>query len=229
MANVRRMHQLYALVGTQFRRRRMALCLAIFGVRDSTRIVDLGGGYRTWEDLEVRPSVLLVNINAPTAPRDDMPNVTSVRGDATDLQYADDSFDLVFANSVIEHLSSPECQERFAAQVRRLAPSYWIQTPNRRFPMEPHYLTPFVHWFPPSLQKRLLRNLSVWGLIARPGQRQVDAVVDELRLLNERDLARLFPDARILREKALGLTKSIIAVRGGVSPEAQGAQGTADH
>ena len=36
---------------------------------------------------------------------------------------------------------------------------------------------------------------------------------EEINLLSARDLRRLFPDATIHRERMLGLTKSIIAVR----------------
>ncbi len=36
---------------------------------------------------------------------------------------------------------------------------------------------------------------------------------EEITLLAARDLRRLFPDAEIHREKVLGLTKSLIAVR----------------
>ena len=36
------------------------------------------------------------------------------------------------------------------------------------FPIEPHVLTPFIHWLPRKLQARLLRNFTVWGLMTRP-------------------------------------------------------------
>jgi hypothetical protein len=38
-------------------------------------------------------------------------------------------------------------------------------------------------------------------------------MVEEIRLLNEPEVAALFPDARILRETWWGMTKSIIAFR----------------
>ncbi|MBC8241801.1 MAG: hypothetical protein H8E30_15190 [Alphaproteobacteria bacterium] len=41
----------------------------------------------------------------------------------------------------------------------------------------------------------------------------VDALVDEIRLLNEAQMRELFPDATIVRERFLIFTKSLIAVR----------------
>lgn len=71
----------------------------------------------------------------------------------------------------------------------------WIQTPNRWFPMEPHYLTPFVHWLPKTIRKRLVRNFTLWGLLTRPSRAAVADMVDEIALLSERDLRELFPVA----------------------------------
>ena len=62
------------------------------------------------------------------------------------------------------------------------------------FPIEPHYLTPFVHWLPKALRRRILRRGSVWGWIARPTQAYVDGMVDEIRLLRRREMELLFPD-----------------------------------
>jgi predicted SAM-dependent methyltransferase len=63
------------------------------------------------------------------------PNIEPLVGDATDLgTWEDDSFDIVFSNSVIEHLETLEAQAAMAREVRRLAPSYWVQTPTSGFP-----------------------------------------------------------------------------------------------
>ena len=46
-----------------------------------------------------------------------------------------------------------------------------------------------------------------------PPERRSMEIVDEVRLVNAKELMALFPDARLLREKAFGLTKSYVVVR----------------
>lgn len=40
-------------------------------------------------------------------------------------------FDLVYSNSVIEHLGTWEKQQAFAAEARRVGRGYWIPTPGQ--------------------------------------------------------------------------------------------------
>ena len=89
----------------------------------------------------------------------------------------------------------------------------WIVARRKTRQMPPHWLGLFIHWLPPRWQRRLARNLTVWGLVNRPTQEQVDALVDEYRLLSYREMRELFPDCEIRRERFLGLTKSYVAVR----------------
>ena len=91
----------------------------------------------------------------------------------------------------------------------------FVQTPARRFFFEPHLLTPFVHWLPRRWQRRLLRNFTVWGWLARPVPAQVERHLVETRLLGLGEMRRLFPDCEIRCERFLGLTKSYVAVRQG--------------
>jgi hypothetical protein len=141
------------------------------------------------------------------------PNVVSVSGDGRELPFDDASFDVAFSNSVIEHVGDQGSQERFAAELRRVGRGVWAQTPARSFPVEPHYLTPGYQLLSPRWRRRLGRNASVWGLLARPDRARVDELADELRLLGAGEMRALFPDCDILRERWLGLTKSYIAVR----------------
>jgi hypothetical protein len=99
----------------------------------------------------------------------------------------------------------------FAAECKRVGAQYYVQTPNKWFPIEPHLLTPIIHWLPRELQRRLLRNFTVWGLMTRPSEQRCKSLMQEICLLDEQSLRRLFPEADIWHERVLGLTKSLMA------------------
>lgn len=114
---------------------------------------------------------------------------------------------------MIEHVGSLDRQRAFANEVRRVGDGVWVQTPANEFPIEPHYLSPFVHYFPKHVQKRVLRFFSFWGLLTRPSQEKINAKVDEIRLLSYNEMRELFPDCEIIRERFLWMTKSYVAMR----------------
>jgi len=177
------------------------------------RVLDVGGLPRAWQGVPIESEITILNIEA----LDDFEgsflraNHVSVVGDGTRLQFADKSFDMVYSNSVIEHLGTWERQQAFAAEACRVGRGYWIQTPAREFPLEPHYFGPFVHWFSKPVQKRLLRNFTLWGLLGRPTEKILDAVLAELRLLTFREFRKLFPAGQTWVERVLGLPKSYTA------------------
>lgn len=123
------------------------------------------------------------------------------------------AFDLAFSNSVIERLYDWESQKELANEIQRIAPKYFVQTPSKIFPVEPHFITPFIHYLPKNIQKNLVRNFTLWGIITRPNQEYCQKMVAELRLLNSQEMSQLFPDATLKIEKFAGLEKSIIAIK----------------
>jgi hypothetical protein len=208
-------HTLFALINPRFRRQRMAEFQSTFPeTRDST-VLDVGGTPMNWNLIGSKSRITLLNIRDPS-PSDtaDAPsNLRFVRGDGTHLQYPDKSFDLAFSNSVIEHVGTWENQKRFAAEISRVAENLWVQTPSRWFFIETHLITPFVHYLPKSWQRKLIRNFTIWGLLTRPDQAEVEGFLEEVRLVTYREMRRLFPDCEIRKEKFLLMTKSFIAVR----------------
>jgi SAM-dependent methyltransferase len=135
-----------------------------------------------------------------------------VIADARRLPFRDNAFDVAFSNSVIEHISGPGDREAFAAEIVRVGRRYYIQTPSRWFPVEPHLMTPLIHYLPRRIQRKLLRNFTVWGVLVRPTPEGCDAFLRDIRLMTAGELRRLFPAAEIWRERTLGLVKSLIAV-----------------
>lgn len=183
-----------------------------FALTTETTILDVGGAPETWELLDIRPRVTL--LNTPRT-REELAAAESwVAGDGRMLPFRDASFDIVFTNSVIEHVGDCESQGRFAAEVMRVGRAFWVQTPNRRFPVEQHLLTPVIHWLPKALQRVIVPRFTVWAVLVRPTPDRREFYIrhylEDIRLLTASELRTLFPGARIIRERFLGWTKSLI-------------------
>ena len=193
----------------------MALFLRLTGAGPGTRVLDVGGNPAIWRSIapESRPDVTYVNMPRAFEEGDDASRL--VFADGTRLPFGDASFDIAFSNSVIEHVGDREKQRKFAEEIRRVGRAYWVQTPNRWFPVEQHLLTPVVHWLPKSLQRALVPRANVWKFVAKPtpGQERFyyEHFLNDIRLLSAGELRRLFPGARIVRERFGGVTKSLVA------------------
>jgi hypothetical protein len=184
------------------------------------RVLDVGGTVDIWRLAPVMPRLVL--LNQVRARYEIGAGESVVLGDGASLPFADQSFDLVFSNSVIEHVGSRAEQGRFASEIARVGKQYWVQTPNRYFPIEHHLWTPFVHWLPRSWQAAILKRFSIWRLVTNYDavQREfyVNHYLDSIRLLSASELHALFPGATIVRERLLGWTKSLVAWRSDNKP-----------
>lgn len=188
---------------------RMKRFVDTMNLRPGQRVLDLGGTTKLWRLVDTPLHVTVLNLDEQRIDerRYGEHEFTIVRGDATDVTaFGDGSFDLVFSNSCIEHVGPPEKQAAFAREVRRLAPSYWVQTPAMGFPIEAHTGLPFWWTYPKPVREALIRR---WGR-TRPGYAEF---VAGTRVLSRRDLRSFFPDATITPERFMGLAKSHTAWR----------------
>jgi hypothetical protein len=192
-----------------FRRKRMRNFLRWMVVSEHTTIIDVGGTPFMWHLTNCDPSVTIVNLKAPWP----IEGSRVVLASGLALPFGDRSFDVCFSNSVIEHVGDARARADFAREVRRVARRYWVQTPNRRFPLETHFVCLFLHWLPSQITRRLIRHFSLWGWLTKRSQVDVDQALRTLTLLTEREMRELFPDATIIKERFLGMVKSLIAVR----------------
>ena len=190
-----------------FRSRRMATFARNFGINGETEVLDVGGLPGIWEMLPVRPRVTFLNVTP-----EGIQGKQGVVGNGCALPFKDKSFEIVFSNSVIEHVGDLNAQRRFAEECRRVGKRYYVQTPNRWFPVEPHFIAPLIQ-FVPLRVRPAVAALTPWGLLTRGSRQDREAFVRSIRLLTPNEVQALFPDAKRLDERFLGLRKSLIAAR----------------
>lgn len=193
---------LYRLGFWRFREARLRLFRETFCFEHGNLVLDVGAGrgyvWRRFFTNGDRPRVVAVDYSAIEKEHQEV-FACFVRADGCILPFGDGAFDLVWSNSTIEHVGDAARQAAFARELRRVGRAYFVQVPNRWFPLEPHTLLPLVSFLPYEWSNWIYRNLL--------GRR------DYLRLLSYAQVQSLFPEATIVREKVFGLTKSLVAFR----------------
>jgi hypothetical protein len=214
-----------ASVARLTRGRRQRRFLEQFPQLAQMRVLDLGGAAGTWLELDAHPAeVVLLNIpwvadrqENEIAAAGVSEWMRAVGGDACDPppELREQQFDLVFSNSVIEHVGGYERRRLFAKWTRELGEHYWMQTPNRNFPVEPHWLFPWFQFLPPAARAWVtgwwpLGNFT--RLREKPYRERLWNVL-EIELVSLAELKLHFPDGEIQRERLGPLTKSYVFTR----------------
>lgn len=202
----------------RMRRKRFKLFTDLIKTIESkspVRILDIGGTVRFWERMGVTSEnkfeITLLNLKTFETPH---PFIKSMGGDCRDMSvFKDKEFEIVFSNSLIEHLSKYPEQERLSKEIQRVGHAYFVQTPNFYFPVEPHFLFPFFQFFPLAIKSFILKYLKLWQDPAMDTMKPRE-IAESIRLLKRSELRRLFPGGKIYKEKFLGLTKSFIVYSG---------------
>jgi len=213
--------------GKKYRKNRGKFFKDFFYINNKTKILDLGGGSGEYlcsliED-KYQKQIIIADIDKKPLDRAKKKGLrTILLNEVGKLPFRHKQFDIVFCNSVIEHVTVPveevwnykngkrfieesfKSQKQFANEIRRIAKSYYVQTPNKFFPLEPHIWFPFVQFFPRSTQVRLTRLANkFWG----------KNIVPDCRLLTYKELRVLFPEADIYNEKVAGIIKSFVVIK----------------
>lgn len=185
------------------------------------RILDLGGTGEYWDQMDFKDlddvQITIFNLQRVDVKRD---HFVAVTGDAKDLTaYRDKEFDIVFSNSVIEHVGAFEDQMRMAKEILRVGKYHYVQTPNYFFPFEPHFLFPFFQMLPLSVRMLLVRHFRLGWFAMQADAQAARDLIASVRLLKKREIRKMFPDSLLVRERLWGLTKSfmIISKHGSVS------------
>jgi hypothetical protein len=199
-------------ISARRRRHRWDELVRRFPDLDSMRVLDLGGTPAFWRTAPRRPAhVTTVNLEPG---RTDEPWLRHLVDDAcVPTTLGHEQYDLVVSNSLLEHVGGHGRRRLLAEVIQKSAPAHWVQTPYRYFPIEPHWLAPGWQFLPAAGRAAVL---SQWPFChtGRPRNRD-DAlrIVLETELIGLAELRMLFPRSDVWRERAGGLTKSIVAVR----------------
>lgn len=176
------------------------------------KVLDVGGRAEYWDNvgLDGIAHITLMNYDPAelerTVPDENM--FTKVLGDARNLEeHADNSFDLVHSNSVIEHVGMWNDMAAMAREVMRVGQAGWIQTPAWEFPVEPHFRTLFMHWFGKPVQRAMF-SLSFEKRLRNLPMSVRRQALDGVNLLSHREVKELFPDQSIHIERVAMLPKS---------------------
>lgn len=207
-------------ISTYFRNRRFGFFRQFFdqisaGGTQSVKILDIGGTEDYWKsmgfELNNKTEIVLLNLYEKEVSH---PGFKSIKGNACNLEgIADKSFDLVFSNSVIEHLFTQENQIKMANEIQRVGKNYFIQTPNKYFPIEPHWVFPFFQFLPFGLQVFLTQHFNLGHIPKIVDQAKAREQVREVRLLSKKEFHSMFNGANIFLEQFFGFTKSFIVYK----------------
>jgi len=186
----------------------MRLFVNRMNVTAGTSILDIGGRPDLWKHVDDTIRITLLNLpqeidrmKGGTDPRFDL-----IVGNACSFPHDIASYDVVFSNSVLEHVGSRRRQLQFAQTVQRGA-AYWVQVPAPLFPLEVHCRVPFW-WLLPSAARRRL----IWKWF-RAGKRFQARQMAGTRPIGRKRLRELFPEGRIETERWLGFPKSYYIFR----------------
>jgi hypothetical protein len=181
------------------------------------RIIDIGGRAEYWAPAAeclaaCKAHITVVNLE------NTRPNAGPLfdfrYGDACHLSdYEDGAFDLAHSNSLIEHVGDWSRMRRCADEVRRVAESYYVQTPYFWFPLEPHFRVPFFHWLPETVRARMVMRAKLGYFNRAATIDQAMQNVQSAVLLDGWQFRQLFPDAAVSFERVAGIPKSLIARR----------------
>ena len=193
------------------RERRWQVLQQRFPTVSSMRVLDLGGWLSSWRSVSGRPAeVVSLNLNS----QEDEPGSwgRAVVGDACSPPgwLLEESFDLVYSNSLIEHVGGHQRCLALAEVVHAAAPHHWVQTPYRYFPVEPHWLCPGLQFLPVSARAKVASSWP-FGFMSSTEATAVDDVLS-VSLLSLTEMQHYFPHSEVIRDTWLGVTKSIVAV-----------------
>lgn len=200
-------------LGNWFRNKRFKFFFDKINLMDKPiSILDLGGKVKFWENrnLSGNHNFLITIINLESE-KSVYPNIETKVGNILELKsFKKNSFDIVFSNSVIEHLHNFQNQKKMASEILRIGKKHIIQTPNKYFFIEPHYMFPFFQYLPSKIQYKILTKTKL-SRLRKWDKKFARQYLKEIRLLTVNEMKEIFPRSKIYQEKFFGMSKSFTA------------------
>ena len=185
--------------------------------KESIKILDIGGEIDFWKHMgwqNERCTIYLLNLeDRIAAGSGDTKGFVWVQGNALHLPYQAGDFDLIFSNSVIEHVGSYQNQALFASEVNRVCSKYIIQTPSLWFPLEPHSLLPLFQFIPHPVRAILIMLFNINYFPKQKTYKEALAVSRSTLMFSKKRFQQIFPDATIQVETLFGIPKSYTAIK----------------
>jgi hypothetical protein len=203
----------YGSLGERLRARRWQLIRKHVPELFELKVLDLGGTMGWWLKAPVRPRHVTA-VNLDPSEKKDAPWLKVIIGDAcyADRLVAGQRFDLVFSNSLIEHVGGPKARLALSHVIRSLAPRYVVQTPYRYFPIEPHWLFPGMQFLPLPIRWSVATRWPLGHTRGWPGSQALNEVMFT-ELFGAMEMRTYFPDGQLYWERFLGIPKSMIVIR----------------
>ncbi len=203
-------------LANKFRKKRFEIFRKMLS-EESNRVItilDVGGTIDYWRQMNPpefnRLDITILNIH--NEEKSDS-SYKYIKGSASELNmFKENQFDIVFSNSVIEHLS-PEEQAQMAKGMLRIGKRIYLQTPSFYFPIEPHFLFPFFQFLPRFIKILLIKNINLGWLKKQKNKADAVKLIKSINLLKFRNLEKLFPQTKICKEKLFLFTKSYIVMK----------------
>jgi len=187
------------------RKRRTEKFIKLMKPKENMKVLDIGGQPKIWDNVGVPLKITCLNLpGIATTNHPTHHEISYVEGDGCNMpEFNFGEFDLVFSNSVIEHVGDCEKRKLYAKEIQRLSNSYWIQTPYKYYPLEAHCGMPFWWFYPKSLRSLILerwrKKLPAWT-----------EMVEGTDVVSPKEIETLFPKAEVMKEWLI-FPKSIIA------------------
>ena len=184
--------------------------------KDHFKILDIGGDIQYWKNIGWQHpacKIHLLNLYESIVPENETQQFNSSVGNGLSLEYKKGEVDLIFSNSVIEHVGSYANQQIFAGEVRRVSDKYIVQTPSIWFPLEPHSLIPLFQFLPHSIRALLIMTFNINYFPKAKKYKEAIKVSHSTLMFTHKRFKQLFPEAEIQVERFLGIPKSYTAIK----------------
>ena len=178
-------------------------------------IIDLGGASDMWKrwgvtELDQLHLTLVNNHHIDKSHQEEAPFGSYIQKQTEDVLTLSPSFLRGF------DLTSREAQLRLAAAIMQSGRPYFIQVPNKKSLVDPHFPHPFAPFFasfPMRLRAALLTLHSLGSGNRSPNYQEALKRMRFYTPIGATDLKDIFPEAEIEIERIFGMPISLIAIR----------------